>query len=78
MSTELLNSIATLGTFVVIAATALAALVQLRHMRGSNQIAALSDLYEKDTACPRRCKIRHFAIKSYIERRSLKKSRTQS
>lgn len=33
--------------FFVIAATALAALVQLRHMRGSNQITALSDPYEK-------------------------------
>jgi hypothetical protein len=47
MSLELLNTIGTFGTFVVIATTALAALRQLRHMRGSNQIAALSDLYEK-------------------------------
>ncbi len=48
MSLELWNTFGTFGTFVVIAATALAALVQLRHMRGSNQIAALSDLYEKE------------------------------
>ncbi len=47
MSLELLNTFGTFGTFVVIAATALAALVQLRHMRSSNQITALSDLYEK-------------------------------
>jgi hypothetical protein len=47
MSLELLNTFGTFGTFVVIAATALAALVQLRHMRSGNQIAALSDLYEK-------------------------------
>jgi hypothetical protein len=47
MSLELANTLATFGTFVVIAATAIAALVQLRHMRSSNQITALSDLYEK-------------------------------
>jgi hypothetical protein len=47
MSLELLNTFGTFGTFLVIAATALAALVQLRHMRSSNQITALSDLYEK-------------------------------
>ena len=43
---ELLNTIATLGTFVVIAATAIAAIVQLRHMRGSDQITALNKLRE--------------------------------
>jgi hypothetical protein len=47
MSLELVNTLATFGTFVVIAATALAAMVQLRHMRGSNQITVLSDLFEK-------------------------------
>lgn len=47
MSLELLNTLGTFATFLVIGATAIAALVQLRHMRGSNQIAALSDLYEK-------------------------------
>ena len=46
MSFELVNTLATLGTFVVIAATAIAAIVQLRHTRGSNQIAALSELRE--------------------------------
>lgn len=46
MSLELLNTLATLGTFLVIAATAIAALVQLRHARGSNQIAALNELRE--------------------------------
>jgi hypothetical protein len=44
MSLELVNTLATLGTFLVIAATALAAIVQLHHMRGSNQIAALNEL----------------------------------
>jgi hypothetical protein len=46
MSLELVNSFATFGTFVVIAGTAIAALVQLRHARGSNQIAALDELRE--------------------------------
>ncbi len=44
MSLELVNSLATFGTFLVIAGTAIAALVQLRHARGSNQIAALDEL----------------------------------
>ena len=46
MTLELWNTFATFGTFVVIAATAIAALVQLRHARGSNQIAALNELEE--------------------------------
>jgi hypothetical protein len=46
MSLEVLNSFATFGTFLVIAGTAIAALVQLRHTRGSNQIAALDELRE--------------------------------
>ncbi|MBV8081467.1 MAG: hypothetical protein JOY86_00625 [Candidatus Eremiobacteraeota bacterium] len=41
MSLELVNTIATTVTAVVIAATAIAALVQLRHMRAANQITAL-------------------------------------
>jgi hypothetical protein len=39
MSLELLNTIATLATSVIIATTAIAALIQLRHLRASNQIA---------------------------------------
>lgn len=46
MTLELVNSFATFGTFLVIAGTAIAALVQLRHARGSNQIAALDELRE--------------------------------
>lgn len=41
MSLELVNTLASLGTFVVIAVTAFAALIQLRHMRASNQLAGL-------------------------------------
>ena len=46
MSLELVNTLATLGTFLVIGATATAAIIQLRHMRGSNQIVALNELRE--------------------------------
>jgi hypothetical protein len=46
MSAEWVTAIGTLGTFVVIAASAVAALMQLRHMRGSNQIVALTECRE--------------------------------
>ncbi|MBV8149234.1 MAG: hypothetical protein JO092_09105 [Candidatus Eremiobacteraeota bacterium] len=49
MSLESINTFATLGTFLVIAATATAAIVQLRHARGSNQIAAMNELLEMDS-----------------------------
>ncbi len=41
MSLQVVNTVAALGTFVVIAATALAAVFQLRHMRASNQLEGL-------------------------------------
>lgn len=41
---ELINTLATLGTFLVIAATAVVAVIQLRHVRSSNQIAAINEL----------------------------------
>jgi hypothetical protein len=44
MSLELWNTLATCGTFLVISATAVAAIVQLRHVHGSNQIAAFNEL----------------------------------
>lgn len=44
MSYELLNVIGVLGTFIVIAATAVAAIVQLRHLAGSNRISMLNEL----------------------------------
>jgi hypothetical protein len=46
MSLELVNTLATFGTFVVIAATAIAAIVQLRHARSSNHIAAINKIRE--------------------------------
>lgn len=41
MVLELLNTLAAIGTFLVIAATAFAAVVQLRHLRASNQLSGL-------------------------------------
>ncbi|MBV8170344.1 MAG: hypothetical protein JO219_00240 [Candidatus Eremiobacteraeota bacterium] len=41
MSLETWATLASIGTFIVIAATAIAALVQLRHMRAANQVTAL-------------------------------------
>jgi len=38
---ELINTLAALGTFAVIAATAIAATVQLRHLRRNNQLQAV-------------------------------------
>lgn len=44
MLMEILNTVASIGTFVVIAATAIAAVVQLRHMRNNNQLTGLLDV----------------------------------
>jgi|SRR5580698_4619259 hypothetical protein len=44
MSLDLLNTFATCGTLLVISATAIAAIVQLRHASSSNQIAAFNEL----------------------------------
>jgi hypothetical protein len=46
VSLEIVNSIASVATLLVIAATAVAALGQLRHSRGSNQIIALTECRE--------------------------------
>jgi hypothetical protein len=46
MSAEMLTALATLGTVVVIGASAIAALIQLRHMRASNELEAVLALQE--------------------------------
>ena len=46
MSPEWLTAIGTIGTFVVISASAVAALMQLRHMRATNQLSAITELFE--------------------------------
>lgn len=48
---ELLNAIAAIGTFLVIAASATAALIQLRHMSAGNQLDAILSL-ERDFRGP--------------------------
>lgn len=47
MSLELINTVAALVTVSIVAATALAALIQLRHLRAANQIQALLAVNEK-------------------------------
>jgi hypothetical protein len=46
LSPELITAFASVGTFVVIAASAIAALVQLRHLRQSNQLSGLLSVLE--------------------------------
>jgi hypothetical protein len=46
MSPEMIAALASAGTFVVIAASAIAALVQLRHLRQSNQLSGLLSALE--------------------------------
>jgi hypothetical protein len=41
---EILSTAAAIGTFVVIGATAIAAVIQLRHMRANNQLEGLLDV----------------------------------
>src|SRR5215469_17936658 len=41
MTAETLTAVAAIGTFVVIAASAVAALIQLRHMSSNNELSAL-------------------------------------
>ena len=44
MSLELVNALASVGTFLVIGATAIAAVIQLRHLRANNQLEGLLDV----------------------------------
>lgn len=46
MSPELITAIASIGTLIVIAASAIAALIQLRHLRQSNQLSGLLSVLE--------------------------------
>lgn len=45
MSLELWSTVASVGTFAVIAATAITAVVQLRHIRRANQLAGLQNAF---------------------------------
>lgn len=46
MALELVSAVASAGTFLVIAATAIAAFVQLRHLRRSNELAGLQSAFQ--------------------------------
>lgn len=46
MTLETFNSVVALVTAVIIGATAVAALVQLRHIRASNELTAFSEAME--------------------------------
>ena len=46
MTAEQITAFATLGTVIVIGASAIAALVQLRHMRASNELEAVLELHK--------------------------------
>jgi len=47
MTAETLSAVASVGTFIVIAVTAFAALVQLRHIRAGNQLTGLLHYVER-------------------------------
>ncbi len=47
MSLELTNNLGTVTTVVIVAAAALAGLVQLRHLRAGNQINAMLTIGEE-------------------------------
>lgn len=47
MSWEEISALSTLGTLIVIAGSAVAAILQLRHMRAGNQISATLGLFDK-------------------------------
>jgi hypothetical protein len=50
MSLELLNTFGTLTTVAIVAATAIAALIQLRHLRAGNQINAMLTIGDRFNA----------------------------
>ena len=50
MSLELVNTIGTLLTASIIAATAITAIIQLRHLRAGNQIAAMLQIGQEFVA----------------------------
>lgn len=52
MSLEAWSTIAAVGTVVVISATAILALIQLRHLRAGNQIAAILQLADVAESAP--------------------------
>jgi hypothetical protein len=67
MSAEMVSAWASLGTLVVIGASAIAALIQLRHMRAGNQLEALLAL-ERDFRSPEMQAALHYTQQGLSER----------
>ncbi len=67
MSLELLNSIGTIGTFLVISATAIAAVAQLRHARSANLIEAFTEV-QRTFAAPEFIAAQHFVLTELPQR----------
>jgi len=68
MSQETLSTAAAIGTFVVIAATAIAAVAQLRHLRAANQVSAVRVLMGEYDGAELRDAF-HFVLASAMSRR---------
>jgi hypothetical protein len=62
MSWEVISALTTLGTFVVITATAIAAVVQLRHMQSANHINAALGLMDRWATPEYRALINYVAL----------------
>jgi hypothetical protein len=68
MSWEELGALSTFGTLVVIAASAIAAVIQLRHMRAGNQISATLGLFDK-WAGPEARKLQAYVFSGEVEKK---------
>jgi len=68
MSWEELGALSTFGTLLVIAASAIAAVVQLRHMRAGNQISASLGLLDK-WASPDARALANYVFQGEMERK---------
>ena len=80
---ELISALASVGTFIVIATTAVAALIQLRHLQSSNQLQAMLAINERwdtpemsiadhfvRTKLPERMKQTDYAESLFVNRRN--------
>lgn len=68
MNWEEISALSTFGTLLVIAASAIAAVVQLRHMRSGNQINATLGLFDK-WAGPEARKLQAYVFSGEVEKK---------
>jgi hypothetical protein len=68
MSWEELGALSTFGTLLVIAASAIAAVIQLRHMRSGNQINATLGLFDK-WAGPEARRLQAYVFSGEVEKK---------